>query len=154
MNRSSIALGALLYFACLPPAAADPAFYLGYTGKKWPKDYGIIAGTCDPAAIGKTLAGQREGSVAMMSGARIGPKLDEGDRGCWGHALELAVVKRTVAWTNKATGISYRLIPTRDFQQTQRPCREFTTHIIADGRQHMIRAVACRRGEGEWELRT
>jgi surface antigen len=59
-----------------------------------------------------------------------------------------------VVWTNKATGVTYRLVPTRDFQQTDRPCREFTTLITAGGRQHMIRGVACRRGEGEWALRT
>ena len=63
-------------------------------------------------------------------------------------------MKNSVVWTNKATGVSYRLVPTRDFQQTERPCREFTTLITADGRQHMIRGVACRRGEGEWALRT
>src|SRR2546430_12459562 len=81
----------------------------------------------------------------MMSGSKIRPQLDDADRGCWGHALELAVVKSTVVWTNKATGATYRLVPTRDFQQTERPCREFTTLITADGRQHMIRGVACRR---------
>jgi len=155
MKKTGTALAALLCFVCAPLAAlADPSFYLGYTGKKWTKDYGIIAGTCDAAAVSNSVAAKQEGAVAMMSGTKIGPKLDESDRGCWGHALELAVVKNTVVWTNKATGVTYRLVPTRDFQQTERPCREFTTLITADARQHMIRGVACRHGEGEWALRT
>jgi len=154
MKKTGIALAALLGFVSMPLAAlADPSFYLGYTGKKWTKDYGVIAGTCDAAAVSKSVAAKQEGAVAMMSGTKIRPQLDDADRGCWGHALELAVVKSTVVWTNKATGVTYRLVPTRDFQQTERPCREFTTLITADGRQHMIRGVACRRGEGEWALR-
>src|SRR2546425_228513 len=48
MKKTGIALAALLCFVSMPPAAsADPSFYLGYTGKKWAKDYGVIAGTCD-----------------------------------------------------------------------------------------------------------
>src|SRR5437762_1425805 len=52
MKRTGIALAALLGFVSMPLAAlADPSFYLGYTGKKWTKDYGVIAGTCDAAAV-------------------------------------------------------------------------------------------------------
>src|SRR2546427_6787158 len=40
-SKTGIALAALLCFVSMPPAAsADPSFYLGYTGKKWAKDYG------------------------------------------------------------------------------------------------------------------
>ncbi|TMI38126.1 MAG: hypothetical protein E6H41_08640, partial [Betaproteobacteria bacterium] len=94
MKKTGIALAALLGFVSMPPAAlADPSFYLGYTGKKWTKDYGVIAGTCDAAAVSKSVAAKQEGAVAMMSGTKIRPQLDDADRGCWGHALELAVVK-------------------------------------------------------------
>src|SRR6267378_2766300 len=51
MKKTGIALAALLGFVCMPLAAfADPSFYLGYTGKKWTKDYGVIAGTAAAAA--------------------------------------------------------------------------------------------------------
>src|SRR5207302_9170721 len=151
MKKTGAALAALLCFVSVPLAAlADPSFYLGYTGKKWTKDYGIIAGTCDAAAVSKSVAATPEGAVAMMNGTKIRPKLDEGDRGCWGHAHELAVVKSTVVWTNKATGVAYRLEPTRHCQQSERPCRAVTTPLTADGRQHMIRSFARRRGDAEW----
>ena len=68
MKKTGIALAALLGFVSMPLAAlADPSFYLGYTGKKWTKDYGVIAGTCDAAAVSKSVAAKQEGAVAMMS---------------------------------------------------------------------------------------
>src|SRR5207249_5438905 len=90
--------------------------YVGYTGKKWDKDYGIIEGRCNSAAVGAVLGGAVGGAVGARAaskedrpvaivvgtvlgaviGAKIGQKSDEGDRGCWGHALELAGEKKTV----------------------------------------------------------
>src|SRR3989454_11412302 len=67
MKKTGIALAALLAFVSMPLAAlADPSFYLGYTGKKWTKDYDVIAGTCDAAAVSKSVAAKQEGAVAMM----------------------------------------------------------------------------------------
>src|SRR5207302_4088642 len=63
MKKTGAALAALLCFVSVPLAAlADPSFYLGYTGKKWTKDYGIIAGTCDAAAVSKSVAAKPEGA--------------------------------------------------------------------------------------------
>jgi len=87
-------------------------------------------------------------------GAKIGQQIDEGDRGCWGHALELAGEKKTVVWTNQATGVSYRLTPTRNFQEGRLPCREFSTLVSAGSRRDTVKGVACRKGEGEWEIRS
>src|SRR3989304_2554462 len=54
-----------------PPALSDPPpwapahgwrkkndpHYVGYTGKKWERDYGIIGGRCHTAAVGAALGG-------------------------------------------------------------------------------------------------
>src|SRR5713226_2248094 len=160
-SSTRLAFVVLLSLGLLPvPSPADPPpwapahgwrkkndpNYVGYTGKKWDKDYGIIEGRCNSAAVGAVLGG--------VIGAKIGQKIDEGDRGCWGHALELAGEKKTVVWTNKATGVNYRLTPTRNFQEGKLPCREFSTVVSAASRQDTVKGVACRRGEGEWEIRS
>jgi len=187
-SSTRLAFVVLLSLGLLPvPSPADPPpwapahgwrkkndpNYVGYTGKKWDKDYGIIEGRCNSAAVGAVLGGALGGVVGSRAankedrpvaivvgtvlgaviGAKIGQKIDEGDRGCWGHALELAGEKKTVVWTNKATGVNYRLTPTRNFQEGKLPCREFSTVVSAASRQDTVKGVACRRGEGESEIR-
>jgi surface antigen len=143
--------------ASSPSAFAQEKAYPGYTGQKWARDFGIARGTCNAAALGATLAGNGDRVVAMMRASHAAAPLDAADRGCWGHALELSVEKKTVVWTNHAKLVRYRLTPTRNLQQTERPCREFTFQMSVQGREHLLKGVACRRGEGraeaEWELK-
>ena len=148
--------------------------YVGYTGKRWEKDYGIMEGRCNTAAVGAVLGGtvggvigsraeKEDRPVAIMLGtvigavigAKIGENIDQSDRACMGHSLELAGVKKTVAWTNSASGVTYRLTPTRNFKQADQPCREFVTELnSAKGKkkQEQVTGVACRRGNGEWDF--
>src|SRR5438093_10302512 len=46
--------------------------YDGYTGKKWDKDYGIIEGRCNSAAVGAVLGG----AVGGVDGSRAANKVD------------------------------------------------------------------------------
>jgi surface antigen len=146
--------------------------YVGYTGKKWEKDYGVTEGKCNSAAVGAVLggaAGAVVGSradkedrpvaiilgtaIGAVIGAKIGQSIDQSDRGCMGHSLELAGVKKTVVWTNSATGVTYRLTPTRDFTEGSQACREFTTELATGKgkkKKDKVSGVACRRGNGDW----
>jgi len=148
--------------------------YVGYTGKRWEKDYGIMEGRCNTAAVGAVLGGTVGGVIGSRAekedrpvaiilgtvigaviGAKIGENIDQSDRACMGHSLELAGVKKTVAWTNSASGVTYRLTPTRNFKQADQPCREFVTELnSAKGKkkQEQVTGVACRRGNGEWDF--
>jgi surface antigen len=147
----------------------DPT-YVGYTGKKWQRDYGVAEGRCNTAAVGAVVGGVIGGAVgarvssdqdrpvAVILGAAlgavvgraIGKELDAADRGCMGHALELAGERKTVAWTNAASGVSYRLTPTGSFKDGNAPCRRFTTVLTAGGRKDTVKGAACRQGSGEW----
>jgi surface antigen len=150
----------------------DPT-YPGYQGRKWEKDYDVSKGGCNSAAVGAVLGGATGGAIgAKVSskqnravavivgttigaavGAKIGQQMDNGDRGCMGHALELAGEKKTVAWTNKNTGVTYRLTPTRTFKRDNAPCREFTAAFSSGKKQDSVQSVACRSGDGEWILK-
>jgi surface antigen len=179
--------GALLVPAALAslsfPAPADPPpwapahgwrkkndpNYVGYTGKKWDKDYGVIEGRCNTEEVGAVLGGAVGGVVGSrvsdknrpiaivagtvigaVIGAKIGRSIDETDRGCMGHALELAGENSTVVWTNQATGVRYELTPTRNFGDKQNPCREFRTIVSVGQKRESIVDTACRRGGGDW----
>jgi len=155
----------LLALSLLPlPAAADPISwspanswhkkreiaYLGYNGRKWDDDYGVVRGRCDTAAVGAAIDGREGRAVASMVGAAFARDMDDRDRACIGHALELTGRQRTVVWKNGATGVGYQLTPTRNFRRNGVPCREFTTRVSANGRIAAIYGAACRRGDGEW----
>jgi surface antigen len=189
MKTTTAALIALLSLALAPiasPAQPPPwapahgwrkqndPNYVGYTGKRWEKDYGIIEGRCDSAAVGAVLGGvtgavigsrvssREDRPVAIMLGsvigavigAKIGQEIDNSDRACMGHALELAGERKTVVWTNSASGVNYRLTPTRNFKRGKEACREFTTVMSTGRKQDSVKGVACRSGSGDWKFRT
>jgi surface antigen len=186
MKATRLAMIALVSAALLPvPSPAEPPphakahgwrkkndpNYVGYTGKKWEKDYGIIEGKCNTAAVGAVVGGAVGGAIGSRAdkedrpvaiilgtaigaviGAKIGQSIDEADRACIGHSLELAGRKNTVVWTNAATGVTYRLTPTRNFRDGQQACREFKTELSStrNGKKDTVAGVACRRPGGEW----
>jgi surface antigen len=188
MKATHFALIAFVSLALAPlPAPAEPPphakahgwrkkndpNYVGYTGKKWEKDYGITEGKCNTAAVGAVLGGTVGGvigsraekqdrpvaiilgtAIGAVIGAKIGESIDQSDRACMGHSLELARVKNTVVWTNSTSGVTYRLTPTRNFKQADQACREFVTELnSAKGKKKdSLAAVACRRGNGEWDF--
>ena len=97
----------------------DPT-YVGYTGTKWERDYQIASGSCNREEIGAVVGGVIGGvigaqnssaenrTVAVIIGAaagallgsRIGRALDDADRGCFGHVLEIGAAGRPVKWSN------------------------------------------------------
>jgi surface antigen len=188
MRSTGAAFVALLALSLVPlPSPADPPpwapahgwrkkndpNYVGYTGKKWEKDYGVLEGRCNTAAVGAVLGGavggavgsrvsDRDRPIAMVVGtvigavigAKIGRDIDESDRACMGHALELAGEQRSVFWKNEATGVTYRLTPTRNFQDRNQPCREFTTLVSSGKKKETVTGVACRRASGDWIFKT
>lgn len=170
MSRLRVAMMALMALAVVPvPAPADPPpwapahgwrkkndpNYVGYTGNKWPQDYGVLDGRCDAAKVGAVVGGVVGGAIGSqvakdspnrpvaivvgtvigaVIGHRIGAEVDGGDRGCMGHALELSAEHKPVRWTNPKTGVDYVLTPTRNFTDQRNPCREFTAAASKAGR--------------------
>jgi surface antigen len=157
--------------------------YVGYTGKKWERDYGILDGRCNAKAVGTVLGGAVGGAVGAsvgrgdnrpvailvgtvlgaVIGHEIGARVEESDRGCFGHALELAGESKPVMWTNPNTGFQYRLVPTRNLTSGGQPCREFVTEVSSkekskgkgkNKKNQKHKAIACRSGTGEWQLRS
>jgi surface antigen len=189
MKATHLALVALVSAALLPlPSPAEPPphakahgwrkkndpNYVGYTGKRWEKDYGVVSGRCNTAEVGAVVGGAVGGAIGSRAekehravaiilgtaigaviGSKIGQSIDEADRACMGHSLELAAKKETVVWTNSATGVTYRVTPTRNFQDGTQHCREFTTVLSSskNNRKDQVSGVACRRSGGEWDFR-
>lgn len=148
----------------------DPT-YAGYSGRNWDDDYGVRSGRCNRAEVGAVLGGAAGGVIGAETGkgdqravaivvgtvigaaigAEIGRRMDKADRSCVGHALELAGPGQTVAWTNQATGVSYKLTPA-DKSEGKNGCRKF--RLVATGGFGVSegRTVACPAPDGTWSL--
>ena len=86
--------------------------YVGRSGVEWVNDYEISSGRCNRDAIGAVVGGVVGGVIAhrvgeenptvatiigvaagALIGHRIGRELDERDRDCFGHALEIGAAR-------------------------------------------------------------
>ena len=149
----------------------DP-YYVGYTGKQWEEDYGVLSGSCNREAVATVLGGVVGGvigsrvsrpedrTVATIIGAaagalignRIGRDLDEADRSCLGHALEVGRTGQTVVWTNELTRVRYEIAPGNDRQRDGAACRAFTLLAIAGEKKSSRSGVACQSQPGLWKV--
>ena len=176
----------LATFICVP-ALADPpdhakahgwrkkheGAYVGYTGKEWERDYGIVEGRCDRddigtvagavvgGAIGSQVGDDSHRAVAIVVGSvlgavvgrEIGRDLDERDRACVGHSLELVQVGQRVRWTNVQTGVGYLLTPVAAAAGDAAGCRRFKLKTTYGSKGRTSERLACRSGEGTWTIR-
>jgi len=146
--------------------------YQGYSGKRWTSDYGVVQGRCNREAIGAVVGGVVGGAIGSQIGggdgrtiativgtvvgaaigAKIGRDIDDADRACVAHSIELARPNTRVVWTNGATGVGYALTPLRDFKQDGRACRDYELALTRSGRTETQRGTACRSGEGSWQI--
>lgn len=171
--------------AAAPSGAAGG--YTGFGGTRWSSDYGISAGRCDRAAIvvpagdeRQTLVQRHEenlrnrtvsiigattGSGLLLS-TRLRGRMDERDRRCLGHVLELGTVGQRIGWSNDASRQSYTVAvseyaPAVSTPSAARPaagerCRVLllTTAVLgtaARGRTETL--IACQANPGVWSIR-
>jgi surface antigen len=150
----------------------DPA-YVGYTGREWERDYGIVEGHCNRddigtvigavvgGAIGSKVADGSNRAVAIVIGSvlgavvgrEIGRDLDDRDRACVGHSLELVEIGQKVRWTNEQTHVGYLLTPLAAAKGDAAGCRRYTLQATLDGRSRTSEGRAGRTGEGTWAIK-
>jgi hypothetical protein len=174
-----LALAALAIAAALPVAAVgqsggdaaaqgwpkpNPPAVVDRFDSKWVMDYGVSDGRCNRAVVESIVkaappGGDQRIAVAVVRGSVPVPptrrELAAPDRGCLGHALELAPEGRAVYWVDAAGGYSYRAITVRTYEALGWPCREFVLEV-ARGKKtpEIVRARACRIDDGIWGIVT
>ena len=146
--------------------------YVGYTGRDWDRDYGVLEGTCRRkeigtvvgavlgGAIGSQVGGDDNRAVAIivgsvlgaMIGRHIGRDLDDGDRACVGQALELGQAGRAVRWVNERTNVNYVVTPLPIVNGDAKNCRRFDIKAALDGKNQNSKGMACRDAGGTWKM--
>lgn len=139
--------------------------YRGHSGVVYDNDYGIRSGRCNRDAIGAVIGGvagaviggqvaDREdrvvgmvigGVVGAVIGHAVGDRMDDRDRACMGHALDVGKPGVPVAWKHGTT--RYQFVPGRSAGEG---CRHVTLRVDG-GKPHP--SVACPSGRGEWAFR-
>ncbi|WP_018954790.1 RT0821/Lpp0805 family surface protein [Thioalkalivibrio sulfidiphilus] len=97
------------------------------------------------AIIAGTLAG------AAIGGA-IGQSMDQVDRLKTAQTLETVRTGVPSVWVNPDTGNQYSVTPTRTYETTAGPCREYTIDAIIGGKREKVYGTACRQPDGSWRV--
>jgi surface antigen len=152
--------------------AKNDTHYVGYTGRRWDSDFGIISGRCDREAVATVIGGaigavvgsrvgrDEDRVIAVIVGAaagaiignRIGRELDEADRGCVGHALEMGASGKAVSWQNERTGVRYEITPRAATGRSSPNCRAFTLRALLGDDVSSQEGAACHADPGVWGI--
>lgn len=119
---------------------------------------GMVIGGALGGALGSQVGGGRGRTAATVVGTiigasvggAIGRSMDETDRLKVAHSLETVRTGVPSQWRNPDTGNQYTVTPTRTYETSGTPCREYTMDGNIGGRKEKIYGTACRQPDGSW----
>ena len=96
------------------------------------------------AIIIGTLAG-------AMIGRHLGETMDDVDRMQTARTLNDARTGQSTTWVNPDTGYEYTVTPTKTYEQSGGPCREFSLNATVGGQPDQeVYGTACLQADGSW----
>jgi len=122
---------------------------------------GAVSGAVVGGVVGSTIGGGTGRTVAIVAGTvagaviggKIGQKMDEADKLKAAQALESTPTGQNTTWTNPDTGAQYTMTPTRTYEASTGPCRDFTVDAKVDGKPEKVQGSACRQEDGTWKTK-
>ena len=92
------------------------------------------------------------GTIAdSMIGRHIGQSMDDTDRMMTARSLNDSRTGEPTTWVNPDTGYEYTVTPTRTFEESSGPCREFQLDATVGGRTDQdVYGTACLQADGSW----
>jgi surface antigen len=114
---------------------------------------GVLGGLLGAQVGGGTgqLAATAAGAlIGAYLGGNVGRTMDQVDRSKTYRTLEGNPTGETSTWKNPDSGNSYEVTPTRTYEESGRPCRNYTTEAWIEGRRETVRGTACREPDGSW----
>ncbi len=95
------------------------------------------------------------GTIAgAMIGQHIGQSMDDTDRMQTALALNDARTGERTTWVNPDNGNRYTVTPTRTYEQSDGPCREFRLDArVGDQTDQEVYGTACLQADGSWLVR-
>jgi surface antigen len=92
------------------------------------------------------------GTIAgSMIGRHIGQSMDDTDRMMTARTLNDSRSGQATSWVNPDTGYRYTVTPTRTYEESGGPCREFQLDATVGGRTDQdVHGTACLQADGSW----
>lgn len=92
------------------------------------------------------------GTIAgAMIGRHIGESMDDTDRMQTAIVLNDNRTGESTSWVNPDTGNRYTVTPTRTYEQSSGPCREFQLDATVGGQTNQdVYGTACFQADGSW----
>jgi surface antigen len=86
-----------------------------------------------------------------MIGRHIGQSMDDTDRLMTAQSLNDSRTGQSTTWVNPDTGHEYTVTPTRTYEESGSPCREFQLDATVGGRTDQdVYGTACLQADGSW----
>jgi len=101
---------------------------------------------------GRTAATIIGSLIGASVGGSIGRSMDETDRLVVAHSLETVRTGVPTSWKNPDTQGQYVITPTRTYDASTGPCREYTLEALIGGNTETIYGTACRQADGSWKI--
>lgn len=136
-------------------AAAGCATYQGSQ-----EQAGMVIGGVLGGVLGSEVGGGHGQTAAIIAGTlagaaiggAIGHSMDEVDRMRTAQTLETVRTGVPAQWRNPDTGNQYTVVPTRTYETSTGPCREYTIDAVIGGRPEKVYGTACRQPDGSWRV--
>jgi len=114
---------------------------------------GGVAGSQIGDGTGTTIAIIVGTMAGSMIGRHIGETMDQSDRMYTAESLNNSRTGEPTRWVNPDNGNVYAVTPTRTFETSSGPCREFVLDATIDGtRDRDVHGIACLQPDGTWQL--
>ena len=117
----------------------------------WGAILGGVLGSQVGKGDGRTAAIILGTMVGAMIGGNVGKSMDETDQLKTADSLETVRTGEPTSWNNPDTGNEYTVTPTRTYEQSSGPCREYTIDAKIDGKNEKVHGTACRQPDGSWQ---
>ena len=122
------------------------------------RDTGAVIGGVAGGVLGNQIGSGSGRTAAIIAGTlvgayiggSIGQQMDENDRYKAQQALERYPTNQGSSWRNPDSGNEYTVTPTRTYENTIGPCREYKSEAIIDGQSDVVYGTACRQPNGTW----
>ncbi len=134
----------LLISGCQTPTQQQPGAVIGGIA-------GGVLGNQIGHGSGRTAAVIAGTMIGAMAGGAIGAHMDEADRLRTQRVLETTPTYQSSSWSNPDSGAQYTVTPTKTYETSQGPCREYETEAYIDGRRETVIGNACRQADGSWK---
>lgn len=113
---------------------------------------GGVLGSNVGGGSGRTAAIIAGTLIGSAIGSSVGQSMDELDRLKTAQTLENVRTGVPSEWRNPDTGNSYTVVPTRTYETSTGPCREYSIDADIGGRSEKVYGSACRQADGDWQI--